>query len=476
MERTNRLVTEPSPRELASNLRDGRQNRRFQPTMTPPSEPLPGPTYVDLYAAMLPVSGLLGHGAPRTHGWRKLKRVMQRFAKAMIKPWLELQTRFNHATLDQMSQLQARNTEHGQRLTQRVNELLPFVNRNQQFHSRLNDCFYDQHQQGLRLGREIDQLHAAAEEHRHQLDTLMAEAKSDRAVADKLHATVAELTESIQSQTESHAERFKQLWQTLHQATATIEKLRESLEEVQKQPAPPPAGPPLKDLINRELCSLGRIAEAGLYFNPPITVEYDPEKPQVSMITERILEGIFVHSRLPQKPVKLLDMGCAESINAIEMASLGHDVTGVDLRPLPVKHSNFKMVLADLCDLPFEDESFECVVALSTLEHVGLGWYTDEPEKNDDIKALEEGARVLKSGGRFITTVPFGKKAGETKVHRIYDQARLDRLLAPLKIVEIAYGVRDGETWNITHDAKLASAVDSIARVSAVALIVAEKE
>lgn len=475
MDRTNRLVTEPSPRELASNLRDGRQNRRFQPTMAPPSDPLPGPMSIDVYKSGLPLSGLLGHPAPPAGGWRKLKRLMQRFVKALMKPWLEMQTRFNHMTLDQMSQIQAQTNEHSVRLTLRVNELLPYLSRNQQFHSRLNDCFYDQHQQGLRLGQEIDQLHAAIQEQRHQLDTLTDQTKSDRSIADSLHATVTELSESTQGQIDSNPERFKQLWQALHQATTTIEQLRESMETLQKQPPAAPAGPPLKDIINRELCSNGKIAEAGLYFNPPITVEYDSDQPKVSMITERILEGIFVHSRLPNKSVKLLDMGCAESINAIEMASLGHNVTGVDLRTLPVKHSNFRMVIADLCDLPFEDESFECVVALSTLEHVGLGWYTDEPEQNNDCKALEEGARVLKTGGRFITTVPFGRVAGETSVHRIYDQARLDKLLKPLKIIEIAYGIRNGESWTMTSDSAKASAMDSIDRVSAVALIVAEK-
>ena len=478
MDRTARLVAEPSPRELAANLREGRQNRRFQPVPPPPIDPLPGPTPVDVYGPLYQHSGLMGHPAPKAHGLRRLKRVMQRFVKGLLKPWLELQTRFNHTTTGTVAELHARLHEHSQRLTERLNELLPYMSRDQQLHSRINDCFYDQHQQALRLGREIDQLHAAADEHRHRLDTLTDQGHSDRTVADSLHAAIAELSESLRHQTDANAEQSKQLWDAVHQTAVSIEQLREAVGNLQNQAeaAAPPAGPPIKDIINKELRSEGRIAKAGLYFNPPITIEYDPDHPQVAMITERILEGIFVHSRLPKAPVKLLDLGCAESINAIEMASMGHEVTGVDLRPLPLTHANFRMVVADLCDLPFDDESFDCVVALSTVEHVGLAWYTDEPDENNDFKALEEAARVLKPGGRFITTVPYGREAGETPVHRIYDQARLEKLLAPLTVTEIAYGVRKGESWTFTNSSKLASSMDSIERVSAVALVVAEKE
>ena len=473
MDRATRQSADPSPRELAANLREGRQIRRIMPALPP----LPvDPVYVDVHGPMLGVAGVLGHPAPPAGGLRKIKRYIQRLMKKMLNPWWDLQTRFNHETTDTLSKVHIRTHEHGHRL----NELLTYINQDPGIHSRLNDCFYNQQQQGLRLGREIDQLHVTAEEQRHRLDALTEQSQSDRSMGDTLSAGIAELKQALQTQTAANEERFQQLWEALHQTAASIEQLRDTVDqvrdEVHARPTPTPMGPPIKDIINRELRSEGKIAEAGLYFNPPITVEYDPERPQVAMVTERILEGIFVHSRLPMTPVKLLDLGCAESINAIEMASLGHKVTGVDLRSLPVPHPNFKMVIADLCNLPFDDETFDCAVALSTLEHVGLAWYTDEPSENSDFKAIQEAARVMKPGARFITTLPFGREAGETRVHRIYDQERLEKLLEPLKVSEISYGIRDGETWHFTHDAQRASSVDSIKRVSAVALVVAEKE
>jgi SAM-dependent methyltransferase len=156
------------------------------------------------------------------------------------------------------------------------------------------------------------------------------------------------------------------------------------------------------------------------------------------------------------------------------MASLGFDVVGVDLRPLPLQHPNFRMLLADIANLPLPDASFDVVVSLSTIEHVGLDWYTPAPEGTSDHKVVAEVQRLLRPGGRFILTVPFGKHV-VTPVHRVYNRAMLDALLAPLQRVETAFAVRDGDSWCYTTDVDRAERAESAQRVSAVALVVAEK-
>jgi ubiquinone/menaquinone biosynthesis C-methylase UbiE len=225
---------------------------------------------------------------------------------------------------------------------------------------------------------------------------------------------------------------------------------------------------------NRELGHDGRIAEAGLWFNPPIAVELHNDRPVLVSVSERILEHIFVHTRLPPPPAHVLDLGCAESTNAIELASFGYRVEGVDLRPLPVLHPAFAMIRADVTRLPFADQTFDAVVSLSTIEHVGLDWYGPISERPTDHQAIQEARRVLRPGGRLILTVPFGRPV-MTPVQRVYDRALLDGLLRPFQCLETVYGIRDGEAWSLTADGAAAECVHSAERVSAVALVVAEK-
>jgi SAM-dependent methyltransferase len=71
----------------------------------------------------------------------------------------------------------------------------------------------------------------------------------------------------------------------------------------------------------------------------------------------------------------------------------------------------------DIRELPFADDSFEAVVCLSTLEHVGMdnSVYGAEGARAGDPRhaarrALEELERVSAPGGRLLISVPFGRR------------------------------------------------------------------
>lgn len=226
--------------------------------------------------------------------------------------------------------------------------------------------------------------------------------------------------------------------------------------------------------VNQELGGEGKIAEAGLWFEPPVRVELDRDGPRIARVSARILEQIFVHTHLPRPPAHLLDLGCGSATNAIEMASLGFQVVGVDARPMSLRHPNFTMIQTQLADLPFEDESFDGVVALSTQQYSGLAWSTSAEGGASLERAVAEVFRVLKRAGRVLLTLPFGRTTVKPAQH-VYYRNQIDRLLHDFHIIEHGYGVLEGGGWTFTLDAQRAEQMDGSDCIRAVCLLVLEK-
>jgi SAM-dependent methyltransferase len=115
---------------------------------------------------------------------------------------------------------------------------------------------------------------------------------------------------------------------------------------------------------------------------------------------------------VPPPGRRTLDLGCGEGRLSRDLRRLGHVVTGVDLSPTMVAAAReadpaIEVHLADAADLPFEDGSFDLVVAFMSLQDV------DRFEE-----AIAEAARVLEPNGRFCLAVVHplnsaGRFAGE---------------------------------------------------------------
>jgi SAM-dependent methyltransferase len=330
-----------SPEELARLIRDGLEAGRWP--MTPPARPAPPlpPDAPELGPVLLPFSSPLGHPAAAGPGrLRKPVRLIRGVLKVFLRPWFDLQTRFNHKVMEALEREQRRLGDHLKDLAEYLREQQDAVRR---LNHRVNDGLYQ------------------------------TQARFDE-LADRLRA-----------------------------------------EFGAPRPEPRPAVP----------------------------------------IGERVLESIFVHTRLPAPPARLLDLGAA---GALEMASLGFQVVGVDVRHAAARHSNLQVVEAPRHRLPFPDGAFDVAVAASAFGAGRVG----EGDDGDDLAAAAEVFRALRPGGRFILTVPLG---------RGYDLDKVDQLLVRFRRVETAYGVRDGEEWSFTTDAGRAAADGA----GAVALLVAEK-
>jgi len=110
---------------------------------------------------------------------------------------------------------------------------------------------------------------------------------------------------------------------------------------------------------------------------------------------------------------RVLDVGYAfaEPAYLAGLAALGaRELVGVDLAEAEVP--GLRPVVADVRSLPFDDGSFDLVLCVSTLEHVGRDtaiYAVDAPRADDgDEAALRELHRVLAPGGRLLATVPTG--------------------------------------------------------------------
>ncbi len=104
------------------------------------------------------------------------------------------------------------------------------------------------------------------------------------------------------------------------------------------------------------------------------------------------------------KPKFLVDI--ASPIKTISVISQFIPVFFVDIRPPEnVKLKNFTFVSASATDLPFKNNSVECISSLCVLEHIGLGRYGDKLDPFGTEKAIEEIKRIVKKGGFVIISV-----------------------------------------------------------------------
>jgi SAM-dependent methyltransferase len=127
---------------------------------------------------------------------------------------------------------------------------------------------------------------------------------------------------------------------------------------------------------------------------------------------ERVVEIPWVLSRL--RAGHVLEVGYAHAEPAYLAALcrlVPSGLVGVDLAEAPVP--GMETVAADVRALPFEDSSFDQVLLVSTLEHVGAdnALYGLAPESDGTARAaaLRELRRVLKPRGSLLVTVPLGE-------------------------------------------------------------------
>jgi SAM-dependent methyltransferase len=194
------------------------------------------------------------------------------------------------------------------------------------------------------------------------------------------------------------------------------------------------------DLGARYLPKHGYLREAVIR----IVVPLDPS---------RYLELPETQRELDVRPgQRVLDLASPKLL-AVVLARAGAEVVSVDQleseieawRKLTAGEPRLELEVGDGRALRFEDASFDAAYSVSVLEHV--------PEPGDE-EALRELARLVRSGGRVVVTLPYartyredwrdapvyadqGRSAGRHFFQRWYDDARVERLVAAAPALEL---------------------------------------
>jgi ubiquinone/menaquinone biosynthesis C-methylase UbiE len=148
---------------------------------------------------------------------------------------------------------------------------------------------------------------------------------------------------------------------------------------------------------------------------------------------------------------KVLDVGCGSGRIIADLRKFGATVVAADISESMVhstkkKFPDIEVIISDVADMPFEDNSFDFVIATFLIVHLKFL----EP-------AFNEVNRVLKPGGSFILTNINQRKSPKLKVgdkeeiviksfyHR--PQNVLEDLESSLFSIDKEKFIYEGKTW-----------------------------
>ena len=164
---------------------------------------------------------------------------------------------------------------------------------------------------------------------------------------------------------------------------------------------------------------------------------------------ERLVEVPWVLSRLRRGRVLEVGYAFAEPayLAGLIEAAPG-ELVGVDLAETEVP--GFETVVADARDLPFPDASFDQVLLVSTLEHIGadneLYGSQGSPDDKGRASALRELRRILRPDGSLLVTVPLGEP-GDYGWFRQEDTTGWTRLFT-----DAGYFIEEQEAYELGDD------------------------
>lgn len=166
--------------------------------------------------------------------------------------------------------------------------------------------------------------------------------------------------------------------------------------------------------------------------------------------SERIVENAFVIQNIPKdKNINILEVGCTGSKVVLYLTNLGYKVKGIDFFDYNVVHPNFTFSKENFFDQDFRENSFDVVILLSVIEHVGLNAYGENiVDSEEDYKMTAKIHAILKPNAVLLLTTPYGNFPS-TPNFRVYTQERINALFKGFQHVECSYYKLENKLYSL---------------------------
>lgn len=179
---------------------------------------------------------------------------------------------------------------------------------------------------------------------------------------------------------------------------------------------PRPGSPPVSGMRPGADRAAMPVTDVARYFEDPggYLASWEGDTPDAAYYHERRrLVLSFLGDRTGGR---LLDAGCGPGVMTDVLLARGFEYDGIDLSEAMVAaardrfrdDARARFQVADVCDLPFEDDSFEVVLSLGVLEYV-----------SDLDRALDEIARVVRPDGVYVLSM-LNRRSPYRTVERIF--------------------------------------------------------
>ena len=169
---------------------------------------------------------------------------------------------------------------------------------------------------------------------------------------------------------------------------------------------------------------------------------------------EHLIEIPFLFRHI-NPPARAIDIGCTGSPVALQLAAMRYNLVGIDYREYGYKNANLRFIKGDFASHNFGKERFDIVIAMNSIEHFGLKYYSKSEyfDKQADIKAMTKVKELINKGGQLIFSAKYGisdliTQSGKPFM-RVYDDKALDVLLSTFDVKNIEYYMISADKKNI---------------------------